>query len=177
MTTGSGLSADTQALMTFESNKKSVGLAFVFWFFLGGLGGHRFYLGRTGSAVAQLLLSIFGWLTIVVGFGLLLLIPLGIWLLVDAFLISGMVESHNNALMARLNKATASNLSPVDELSKFAVLRDQGAITPNEYEAQKRRLIGPAVESPEAHVTAENSEPTEDTSGEEQTSEAEANRR
>lgn len=38
----SGLSADTQALMTFESNKKSVGLAFVFWFFLGGLAATGF---------------------------------------------------------------------------------------------------------------------------------------
>ncbi len=137
----SGLSADTQALMAFESNKKSVGLAFVFWFFLGGLGGHRFYLGRTGSAVAQLLLSIFGWLTVVVGFGLLLLVPLGIWLLVDAFLISGMVQAHNNALMSRLNAKPSKGTSSVDDLSKFAALRDQGAITPEEYEAQKQRLL------------------------------------
>ena len=140
----SGLSADTQAMMAFESNKKSVGLAFLFWFFLGGLGGHRFYLGRTGSAVAQLLMSIFGWLTVWFFLGLFLLIPLGIWLLVDAFLISGMVEAHNNALMARLNVGVGSASSSVDELSKFAALRDQGAITPEEYEAQKSRLLARA---------------------------------
>lgn len=148
MVSSSGLSADTQALMTFESNKKSTGVAFLFWFFLGGLGAHRFYLGRTGSAVAQLLMSVIGWVTVIVGFGLLLLIPLGIWLLVDAFLISGMVTAHNNALMVRLNGAAAPGISPVDELSKFAALRDQGAITVDEYEEQKRRLIGSGFASP-----------------------------
>lgn len=146
--TATGLSADAQALMTFESHKKSTGIAFVFWFFLGGAGGHRFYLGRSGSAVTQLLLSIFGWLTIWVGIGFFLLVPLAIWLLIDAFLISGMVGEHNNALMGRLNRNSqpaASAISAVDELAKFAALRDQGALTPEEYEAQKRRLIGPAV--------------------------------
>ncbi len=142
--TNAGLSADTRALMVFESSKKSAGLAFVLWFFTGGLGGHRFYLGRTGSAVAQLILSILGWVTILVaGLGLIFLLPLGIWLLVDLFLISGMVQAHNIELMHRLNASKATPASNVDELSKFAALKDQGAISDEEYEAQKRRLIGP----------------------------------
>ena len=153
MSDGSGLSADTQALMAFEASKKSVGLAFVLWFFTGGLGGHRFYLGRTGSAIGQLMLSIFGWLTIWVGFGLLLLIPLGIWLLVDLFLISGMVEEHNSSLMRRLNASSEPKASPVDELSKFAALRDSGAISDEEYQMQKDRLLGtrpsPAATAPQ----------------------------
>jgi TM2 domain-containing membrane protein YozV len=144
----SALSADAQALMAFEAGKKSVGLAFVFWFFLGGLGGHRFYLGRTGSAVAQLIISVLGWLTVWVGFGLLLLIPLGIWLLIDAFLISGMVQEHNNGLMAHLNAKPRSATSNVDELAKFAALREQGAISDEEYEVQKRRLLGTPVAAP-----------------------------
>ena len=34
---------------------KSVGVAYVLWFFLGGLGIHKFYLGRTGWGIAYLL--------------------------------------------------------------------------------------------------------------------------
>ncbi|MGV9009311.1 NINE protein [Brevundimonas sp.] len=139
-----GLSSDTQALMAFESQKKSAGLAYVLWFFTGGLGGHRFYLGHTGSAVAQLLLSLLGWvLVLAAGLGLLLLIPLGIWLIVDIFLIPGMAQQHNDALMHRLNAASGRpQTSAVDELEKFARLKEQGAISEEEYQAQKYRLLG-----------------------------------
>lgn len=106
----SGVSADAQAIMAFESRKKSTGVTYLLWFFLGGLGVHRFYLGRTGSGVAILALNILGWaLLMAAGAGLLLLIPVGIWLLVDLFLIPGMVRSHNNLLLAKL----ASSDSPM----------------------------------------------------------------
>lgn len=137
------LSADTQALMAFETGKKSTGLAYVLWLLLGGVGGHRFYLGRTGSAVGMLVLSILGWLLILAaGFGLLFLIPLGIWLLIDLFTIPGMVEQHNSALMKRLNTSARPATSTADDLAKFAALRDSGAISNDEYEAQKRKLLG-----------------------------------
>jgi TM2 domain-containing membrane protein YozV len=84
--------------MMYDANRKSVGAAYLLWLFLGGLGGHRFYMGKTGTAVVQLLMSIFGWATIIVGIGLVLLIPLGIWLLVDAFLIPGIVRDENMRL-------------------------------------------------------------------------------
>lgn len=150
MTQTTGLSADTNAMMQFEANKKSIGLAFVFWLFTGGVGGHRFYLGRTGSAVGQLVLSLLGWVTLVAGIGLVFLGILGIWLLVDVFLLAPMVREQNNALMVRLNASQPgpSPISTVDELAKYAALRDSGAINADEYEAQKRRLIGGAPVSP-----------------------------
>lgn len=105
-----GISNDAQALMAFESRKKSTGVTYLLWFFLGGLGIHRFYLGRTGSGVAMIALTIIGWtLLFAAGFGLLFLIPLGVWLLVDLFTIPGMVRSHNNLLLAKL----ASSDSPL----------------------------------------------------------------
>jgi len=53
-------------------------------FFLGNFGAHRFYLGKNGTAVVMLLLSIAGWSTIwVFGIGLVFLIPVGIWAFVD----------------------------------------------------------------------------------------------
>jgi TM2 domain-containing membrane protein YozV len=53
---------DARELMLLEMELKRQGremvIAYAFWFFLGAFGAHRFYIGRTGSAVAQLVLSI-----------------------------------------------------------------------------------------------------------------------
>lgn len=97
------VSSDARAMMMFEANKKSTPVSYIFWFFLGGFGGHRFYNGKTGSAVAQLLMTIFGILLLLVyGLGLLLLIPVWIWVLVDAFLIPGWVRNQNSLLAMQL---------------------------------------------------------------------------
>ena len=93
---------DARKLMLFEANKKSVGVAYLLWLFLGGLGGHRFYAQRTGSAIAILLLTIFGILLASIGVGLLLLVIAGIWVLVDAFLIPGWIRNYNNLLATQL---------------------------------------------------------------------------
>jgi TM2 domain-containing membrane protein YozV len=50
------------AEMAAISQQKSVGLAYVLWFFLGALGIHKFYLGRVGIGIAYLLTL--GFLTI-----------------------------------------------------------------------------------------------------------------
>ncbi len=58
---------------------KSKGVAYLLWFFLGIFSAHRFYLGKTGSAILYLLTGqIFG-----------------IGWLVDLFLLSGMVDQYN----------------------------------------------------------------------------------
>jgi len=87
-----GLSNDTRVLMLYEANKKTALVAYILWFFLGLLGAHNFYLGRTGVAVTQLILSI-----IIIGLPITL-----IWVLVDAFLIPGWVTQQNNLLAAQL---------------------------------------------------------------------------
>jgi TM2 domain-containing membrane protein YozV len=60
----------------------STGAAYLLWFFLWFVSGHRFYLGRPVSAILQIL-SYF----IFVGF---------IWVLVDAFLIPEMIREKRN---------------------------------------------------------------------------------
>lgn len=55
---------------------KSLGAAYVVWFLLGLVGGHRYYLGRYQSAFLM---------TITIG-------GLGLWWVVDAFLLPGMVK-------------------------------------------------------------------------------------
>ena len=76
---------DLRKQMVFEASRKSVGVAYLLWFFLGIFGAHRFYSGRTGTGIAQLVLtiSVIGWLV---------MIP---WLIVDIFLIPGMVREEN----------------------------------------------------------------------------------
>ncbi|RWA59460.1 TM2 domain-containing protein [Mesorhizobium sp.] len=100
---------------------KSAGVAYLFWFFLGALGAHRFYLGRTGTGIAELLLFIFGWMTIVAGVGAVLLLGLGIWVLVDAFLIPGMVQAHKAEVRKRLGMdVLISAGGPMVDTSKWS---------------------------------------------------------
>lgn len=64
----------------YEDKKKNPVVAWLLWFFLGGLGAHRFYLGNTGYAVCMIL---FGWATAF------------IWPLVDAFFINKRLKEIN----------------------------------------------------------------------------------
>lgn len=96
------VSADMQAMMAYDAGKKSPLVAYLLWFFLCSFGAHRFYLGEKGTAIAQLILCILGYLTLVILVGFVLLAVWGVWVLVDAFLIPGMVRKHNEALATKL---------------------------------------------------------------------------
>ena len=71
--------------LVFQQNEKSKGVAYLLWLLFGWLGVHRFYAGRTGSGLVQLLLSLS-----VVGLAVTI-----IWWLIDAFLIPDMINQHN----------------------------------------------------------------------------------
>ncbi len=72
--------------MPVTSSKSKVTAALLA-FFLGQLGIHRFYLGRVGTGVLQIILAIVGYATIVVGVGVFVLWALGIWILIDFIMI------------------------------------------------------------------------------------------
>ncbi|MGU3398253.1 TM2 domain-containing protein [Brucellaceae bacterium D45D] len=80
------LSTQRQILIEqrITNDSKSIVAAYVFWFFLWFLSAHRFYLGRPKTAILQIL-SYF----IAIGF---------IWLIIDAFLIPGMVQQQKNEM-------------------------------------------------------------------------------
>ena len=50
--------------------------------FLGGLGVHNFYASRTGSGIAQLLLNLFFFWTVVIP------IIVGVWILIEIFVVN-----------------------------------------------------------------------------------------
>lgn len=96
------MDVNTRHRMVYEANRKDVLVAYLLWFFLPWVGAHRFYLGRPGSAVAQLVLAICGGLLLIVFVGFLMWAALGVWILVDAVLIPGMVREHNLSLIDRI---------------------------------------------------------------------------
>ena len=78
-----------------SNDKPSAGAAYLLCLFLGPIGAHRFYLGRTGSGIAMLLIS----LTII---GLVITM---IWALIDLFLIPGMIRENVEKLRSELTMA------------------------------------------------------------------------
>ncbi len=101
--TNFGSSSDVGKLMMYEANKKSTGVAYLLWFFLGMFGAHRFYIGETGTGVAILLITIISFILMAVFVGFLTIWISSIWVFVDLFLIPSMVQKQNNLLAARLN--------------------------------------------------------------------------
>lgn len=85
----------TEQLMLVEqrvaNDGPSTGVAYLLWFFLGLVSGHRWYLGRPGSAVLQILSYL------MFGLGL-------IWWLVDAFLIPGMIREKKDEIRRRVQQ-------------------------------------------------------------------------
>ena len=78
------LTSEDLQLLSSEMNKKqkSTGTTWLLWFFTGGFGGHRFYLGKTGTGVAMLLT----------------LGGLGVWTFIDLFLLNGMIKDTNEQI-------------------------------------------------------------------------------
>lgn len=74
----------------FERNKKSEGPAYIFVFFLGGLGGHHYYMGNIGAGVFY---TLFCWT----------FIPL-VLSVFELFFISSYVYNYNEALAYKTAK-------------------------------------------------------------------------
>jgi TM2 domain-containing membrane protein YozV len=130
------LQLDTQKLVLFDSElrKKQKGTlaAYALWYFLGGFGAHRFYIGRKKSAIVQAILVLIGAVAIFTAYAQILpdlnmldtmsdqeaadyfaqfawVVPFlvitiigGIWVIVDAFLLYKWVRNHNDKVEEEL---------------------------------------------------------------------------
>ena len=68
-------------------SRRSRLVALLLCWFLGGLGAHRFYVGKTGSAIGMFALLAIGVISSFFLIGFIFLVPLGIWSLVDFIMI------------------------------------------------------------------------------------------
>ncbi len=87
-------------------HKKSAGVAYVLWFFL-GMGAQRFRSDRVGTGIAVLALAIIGLASLSPnGSGGGFVVIAATWVLIDLFLISGWIRKYNMDLVTKLAGAT-----------------------------------------------------------------------
>jgi TM2 domain-containing membrane protein YozV len=76
-------SQELQILATeMDKRKKSLAVSWILWFFLGGIGGHRYYVGKFGTAIAM---------TLTLG-------CLGVWSLIDIFFVNKITRKKNEEI-------------------------------------------------------------------------------
>jgi TM2 domain-containing membrane protein YozV len=136
--------------ISFSGEGKNMVLAYLLWFFLGSFGVHRFYLGKIGTGVTQLILLAVGSATSIILIGLIPLAVLAVWWIVDAYFVFKHVRDANSRLPAAASKLSvttqqAGGASELEELGKLFDLYQKGALTEGEYQVRKSRLMGGAV--------------------------------
>ena len=120
----------TTTTTTTITAPKSMAIAYVLWFFLGQLGIHRFYLGKTGTAVTQLILGVVGWILTVFLVGFIFLAVLWIWLIVDIFLIPGLVRSAQPVTMHQVSHTVVTDIPGASDTdASMGAPKDSAATT------------------------------------------------
>lgn len=97
---------DTQREMLIEqrvaNDAQSPLVAYLLLIFLWGLGVHRMYLGRWVSGILMAALWGLGWLTSAVLIGWPILGLVCLWVIIDMFLIPGMIQQGKDDIRRRL---------------------------------------------------------------------------
>jgi len=140
--------------ISFSANEKNMLIGYLFWWFLGFVGAHRFYLDRPVSAVIMIVLAILGFFTFFVTW-----IILGFWWLIDGYFVYkyiidynnfhnnspslGFTFSSNNIVNGIFSDGSDKRTQnqKLDTLERLSKLRDVGAITETEFLAEKKKLL------------------------------------
>lgn len=94
------LTTQERLLVNSELQKrgKNVALTYILLLLVGMFGAHRFYLGKTGTAITQLVLTLVGMMTLIFMVGYILLFVVSIWVLIDVFLVYREINRQNAEL-------------------------------------------------------------------------------
>jgi len=87
--------------------QKSLTVGYILLFIFGQLGFHRFYCGLTESGVTQLCIGVAGWVALwFFSFlsGAIIFAILGLWLLIDIFLMPRMIRKANSKITQQSNE-------------------------------------------------------------------------
>jgi len=83
------------------SSKSRLAVTLLAWF-LGIFGAHRFYLGKTGTAVTMLVLGVIGVATSWIVVGFFFLGAVGIWALIDfVYAVAGLMKDKEGKLITK----------------------------------------------------------------------------
>ncbi len=91
---------------TLANEKKSVGIAYLLWFFFGSLGGHNFYVGKIHYGLMQVTAYVIGLGAFFSGYFPITFLFAGgliLSLIVDLCLIPSRVAAHTEQLRQRLS--------------------------------------------------------------------------
>lgn len=105
------------------NESKSTAVAYVLWFFLGGLAIHCFYIGKNKTGTLRLVLSLIAWYQFLYGFGaalyeddgssmgigLLLFLVLGFWWAIDLFIIPTTIKKFRERRRQEIAKEVISS--------------------------------------------------------------------
>lgn len=103
---------DTTAMLAYHARKKDALVAYLLWFFLSTLGVHRIYCNRVASGVVMLVISLVSIPLCFVLIGFVTLFAVGVWWIIDAFLIPGWIQQHNELLIGEIQQARFASPSP-----------------------------------------------------------------
>lgn len=120
--------------MTTVSSKSRLA-ATLLVIFLGMFGAHRFYVGKTGTAIFQLLLTI-----TVIGS-----VISCIWVFIDfIIIITGSFTDKEGKTLSAWDPQAAPTVTVSEDFSsleKYMDLRNKGVITEEEFQAKKKVLL------------------------------------
>lgn len=103
---------DTTAMLAYQARKKDALIAYLLWFFLPLLGAHRFYCNRVGSGVAMLVITLVSIPLCFILIGFVTYFAVAVWWIVDAFLIPGWTQRHNELLIGQIDQARIASQGP-----------------------------------------------------------------
>lgn len=125
---------------------KSKGVAYLLLIFLGWLGVHRFYLGKVGTGI------LYFFTLGLLGFGLLYdLFTLGnqvdVYNLMRGNLLGGSQSNNtnnnaNNIVVNVPSQEKVAEKSTSEKLQELAELKDRGILTQEEFDSEKKKIIG-----------------------------------